>query len=298
MNMNQSTNEIIQPMSAIAVLSHEEQRKLIRSSYQHPYGIFVRLPMFTGLILEELLALSWNNLNVYNSRLFVQKAQTPTDTESGIRQTNAPRFIPLLPHVLSDMLEWQETQRHACVSLPPVYGYRIPVTMFLDGHPATTESLQEIFAQILQISGIANYPFSVLRDTFAVRCLEQGMNPQTLSVILGDPDAANTYAQFKASREAANMAIMETLFTVQPSNAADIAYPIIITPQRNGCAMLYAPDFPETACYTEDLANGLRELRYRMEDDLHNSYYPPVPTPAYRIPCRPEEFVIQMCLEV
>lgn len=296
MNHNQSVTTPISPMTEMIILSHEEQRKLIHASYQHQYGVFIRLAMFTGLSTEELLGLCWDDVDEYGSRLRIRRIHNISGTEPVMMQCHAPRFVPLLPYVLNDLLEWREIQRHANVSIPPMYVYHLPVTLTLEGQPSTMESLLEVYSQILAVSGVGNYPFHILRNTFAIRCLEQGMHPQTLSVILGDSTAANTYAQFAVSRQAANRAAMETLYSVQSPNASTIAYPVIITPQENGCAMLYSPNFPETACYCDNLAEALIEMRDRMEDDLHNSYYPPIPMAVSRIPRRPNEFIIMMCL--
>lgn len=62
--------------------------------------------------------------------------------------------------------------------------------------------------------------------------------------------------------------------------------------------MLFSPDFPEIACYCDNLAEALIEMRDRMEDDLHNSNYPPIPLSVSSIPRRPNEFVILMCLNL
>lgn len=298
MNQNQSVNVNTTPITELTILSQEEQRRLIQGSYQHQYGVFIRLAMFTGLRAEELLGLCWDDVDEYSSRLCIRRIQKSTDTDPLMVQCPSPRFVPFLPYVRNDLLEWREIQRHANISIPSVYVYHLPVTMMLEGKPATMDSLQEVYSQILALSGVANYPFCALRETFAVRCLEQGMHPQTLAVILGDSDAATAYAQFELSRQATNRAAMETLYSVQSPNAETLAYPVIITPQENGCALLYAPNFPETARYCDNLIEGLIDMRNRMEDDLYNSCYPPIPMSVARIPRRPHEFIIMMSLNL
>ena len=296
MNQNQSVNVSKTPITELTILSHEEQRRLIQGSYQHQYGVFIRLALFTGLSSEELLGLCWDDVDEYGSRLRIRRIQKSAGNDSLMMQCHSPRFVPMLPYARNDLLEWHEIQRHAHISIPPIYGYHIPITMTFDGRPSTIDSLQEVYSQILSLSGVANYPFCALRDTFAVRCLEQGMHPQTLSIILGNPAAANTYAQFAVSRQAANRAAMETLYSVQPPNAVTMAYPVIISLQENGCALLFSPDFPETARYSDNLTEGLIDMHDRMEEDLHNSYYPPIPMAVSRIPRRPNEIIIMMCL--
>ena len=73
MNQNQSVNVNTHPITELTILSHEEQRRLIQGSYQHQYGFFIRLAMFTGLRAEELLGLRWDDVGEYSSRLRIRR---------------------------------------------------------------------------------------------------------------------------------------------------------------------------------------------------------------------------------
>jgi site-specific recombinase XerD len=48
----------------------------------------------------------------------------------------------------------------------------------------------------MRIHGIGDYPFIALRHTFAMRCLEQGFEIETLSEILGHADVTTTVALY------------------------------------------------------------------------------------------------------
>lgn len=291
MNQIQMTETKANPSQSVKILSHEDQRKLIQGSYQHPGGIFVRLALFTGLRSEELLSLSWTDVDVYGSRICIR----PAKNDMGVKP-NYPRYVPLMPYVLHDLLEWQEVQRHSFVPPIPFSPYKIPVCTTLEGKPMTQEMLYEYFRNILRRSYVADYPFCSLRETFAIRCLEQGMSPKTLGAIMGDPEAASTYAQFIVSPYDANRAAMETLYSIYTPNAEVLAYPVIVTLLEDQRIMLYAPDFPETVRYCDNLAEGLLRMRERMEEDLHNSYFPPAPVSVARLCRKPNEFIILMCL--
>lgn len=49
----------------IKILKRDEQAALIRGSYGHRYGVFVRLTLFTGIRLGELLGLKWEDVDIF-----------------------------------------------------------------------------------------------------------------------------------------------------------------------------------------------------------------------------------------
>lgn len=57
----------------IEILTRDEQLRLFQASYQHRYGVFIRLVLFTGLRLGELLGLRWEDLDVQSSMLHIRR---------------------------------------------------------------------------------------------------------------------------------------------------------------------------------------------------------------------------------
>ncbi|MCD8353684.1 MAG: phage integrase SAM-like domain-containing protein [Clostridiales bacterium] len=57
----------------IVVLTRDQQYLLIRASYQHRYGVFIRLDLMTGLRLGELLGLRWVDIDFRASILHVNQ---------------------------------------------------------------------------------------------------------------------------------------------------------------------------------------------------------------------------------
>lgn len=110
----------------ITILTRDEQMRLIQGSYQHRYGVFIRLVLFTGIRLGELLGLRWEDVDVQGRRIYIRrtlnrlnKTQKPKNSQEAsteiVIQTpksqNSIRSIPLLPQVLQDLQGWQRVQQ-------------------------------------------------------------------------------------------------------------------------------------------------------------------------------------------
>ena len=100
---------------------------MIRASYQHRYGIFIRLVLSTGIRLGELLGLRWEDVDFGAGMLYIrrtlnrlQKTSLPADyagpkTEIVIQEPktqNSIRTIPLLSVLLQELRQWQAVQAY------------------------------------------------------------------------------------------------------------------------------------------------------------------------------------------
>lgn len=281
----------------INYLSKEEQRKLIHGSYCHQYGVLIRLTMFTGLRIEELLGLQWDDVDMYNKRLFVRHKLAIGGEGLGICQADFPRIIPLIPHVFKDLMKWREERKADVKSIIPFRWHPNSVATLITGYQINWDFLMELFYKIMEFSGLPHYSYSVLRNTFAIRALEQGMKLDILCNIMGDPTAAKTYAQYVPSYNESDIAIMETLLTVQQLDDFEPTYPVVVKRLAHELTQLYAPNFPELTCAGPVLTDGLIIIREKMEDELRNMSSPPVPVPVSDIPCGLGECIIQISLK-
>lgn len=202
----QSGQSIEEIVAGIEVLSHEEQQTIIRESYHHQYGVFIRLALFSGLRMEEMLGLQWDDLDTQGTWLRVRYEQIDDGDGFDLRDARFPRSVPLPAHVHSDLMKWRRIQKKAIAAMPPFFWGCTSVTLLLNGYQMDAEILKSIFRDILRRSNLSNMPFSVLRDTFAARALEQGMSTANLCEILGGPMASEIYGCFKDSQEKTNRA--------------------------------------------------------------------------------------------
>lgn len=298
----------------IIILNRDEQMRLIQGSYQHRYGIFIRLVLFTGIRLGELLGLRWEDVDVQGRRLHIQrtlnrlnktsKPTSPNEASTEIviqtpKSQNSIRSIPLLPQVLQDLQGWKRVQENDRLAAGADYndsGFLVTNPLGAYVEPRT---FKDYYNQILVFSGLRHFTFHALRHTFASRAMEQGMDAKTLSVILGHASVSftlDTYAHVLDDHKQEGMALMGELFAMQPPSVADITYPVLVTQLPDGTAELTMPDFPEINCNSTNLMQGLAELREGLQEELRTCFYPPQPTPVNNISCMMGQFVLQLSI--
>lgn len=215
----------------IEVLTREEQQQLMQFSYQHRYGVFIRLTLFTGLRLGELLGLRWEDVDLQIGLLHVRRTlnrlnklaadDTNRTTEIVIqapKSENSIRTIPLLPNIVQDLQAWQQAQLQDAQTAGTAYtASGFVVTNELGGY-IEPDTFRGHYKRLLSAGGFRPFTFHALRHTFATRALEQGMDAKTLSVILGHYSVAftlDTYAHVLDNHKRENMALMAGLFQEQ-----------------------------------------------------------------------------------
>lgn len=215
----------------IEILTRDEQFALMNASYGHRYGVFVRLVLFTGLRLGELLGLRWEDIDFTGGLLYVKrtlnrlnKIDRPIDsneptTEIVIQSPKSPnsiRSVPLLPMVVNDLLMWREVQKQDAVDSADTYADSGMIVTNPFGGIVEPRTFKDYYNQILNLAGLKHFTFHALRHTFASRALEEGMDAKTLSVILGHSSVAFTldrYAHVLVDHKIEEMNRMQVLFS-------------------------------------------------------------------------------------
>ena len=247
----------------IEILTRDEQLRLFQASYQHRYGVFIRLVLFTGLRLGELLGLRWEDLDVQSSMLHIRRtlnrlnkidrpASPGENTTEIVIQTpktqNSIRSIPLLPAVVQDLMNWRTVQKNDQIATGDRYQDSGMIVTNQSGGYIEPRTFKDYYNQILNIAGLRHLTFHALRHTFASRAMEQGMDVKTLSVLLGHYSVSftlDTYAHVLNDHKVEGMALMEDLYTAESASVHELFYPIIVTMQKEGEMLLEAPDFPQ-----------------------------------------------------
>jgi len=218
------------PKPLITVLTRDEQAKLISGSYAHRYGIFVRLTLFTGLRIGELLGLRWEDIDERGSMLHVRrslnrlaKVKNSSETDSSAteiviqspKSQNSFRSIPLFSGVMLELLAWKKVQQDDAALMGDAYQDSGMIVTNQYGGYIEPRTFKDYYNQILELSGLPHFTFHALRHTFATRALEQGMDAKTLSVLLGHYSVSftlDTYAHVLDSQKKDAMSLMEELF--------------------------------------------------------------------------------------
>lgn len=284
------------PMNGSDVLSLAEQRQLIRGSYCHQYGILIRLMLQVGLRVPELLGLQWDDLDIEHCYLHIRHQYLYCSESGGFRIIPiTPHDVPIPASLLKELEELRDEQRNTLAM------YNLPaqcnsVATTLKGHQMPDWILDYYFKQILRFCGLPNYSLGILRDTFAVNAIVQGMDMETLSSIMGEPNVQYFYAKYKPHRINSVEGQYNAELNDQLLRGMGIAYPIVVKSLPDGLIQLRAPNFPELTYAGPVLAHGLIIMRDRIEEKIRYNVSYPTPVPVTDISCEPDECIIQMCV--
>lgn len=187
----------------------EEQKKLQQCLAGERLGMAILLDLYTGMRMGELLALTWNNVNLSRECGYVRivqsvnrvKNESPNATTKTIMQIDIPktphsiRTIPLLPDIVEELIKYKAAQAQEATA------HGLPVSQYVFTSTAGTwidpRDFQRYFKTLLKRHQIREINVHGLRHTFATRALESGMSPKTLSQILGHANVGftlDTYA--------------------------------------------------------------------------------------------------------
>lgn len=178
---------------------------LRRQSDRRLFG--VRLCLYTGLRIGELLALEWRDIDFDAGTLRVQRTVYRDRGEDGIwrlctdspKSQSSARLIPLPPHILQALYEHRKTAQSRFV-IENKKGGQMPV-----------RSYQYLFEKLTERSGVRKLNFHALRHTFATRALECGMDIRTLSEIMGHKNPSITLNRYAHSMMDTKIAMMHRM---------------------------------------------------------------------------------------
>lgn len=180
----------------VECFSKDEQRKIEQYIYEKKktklFGIL--LCLYTGLRIGELLALTWNDIDLQKGLISVSKScHDGWKNGAYVKIVDTPktlcsdRVIPLPKQLLSKMKEHRKQSAGKYV-----VGGR-------SEYGAQVRSYQKTFELLLKRLRIPHKGFHSLRHTFATRALECGMDVKTLSEILGHKNPTITLKRYAHS---------------------------------------------------------------------------------------------------
>ena len=184
---------------SLLILSLKEEKKFLQELYAHPnpryLGIFLALT--AGLRLGEICGLRWQDFDLENGYIHVRGIQGYLYAVSGEsyewrrktyeESSSSPRDIPLTPEQMA--------------YIAPLVTGHLPEMYFLTNTPDSLQprTLRVYATTVAKNLGLPAVTFKDLRHTFAVRCLEAGIDFITLSKLLGNDNVAgtvNTYMEY------------------------------------------------------------------------------------------------------
>ncbi|AGK95173.1 tyrosine-type recombinase/integrase [Clostridium pasteurianum] len=188
---------------SIKVFTVEEQNKFIEAVGGHRLKALFLLDLGTGLRIGELIALTWNDIDLVNYTLSVNKAIKGTSIFEGdnkkyhlIEQTpktkSSYRTIPFprsLVPILEQYKEKKESEKEKFGNdyIKNEYVFCTPIGSVIDPN-----NLRGMYRRILKKAKIDYKKFHSLRHTYATRLFEAGVPLKTVQTLLGHNDISIT----------------------------------------------------------------------------------------------------------
>lgn len=182
--------------SDIIALSRKDHDAICAASYKHPLGFLIRFLMYTGITMAELLVLSWCDIDLQTNRLYIPQLLIPTNNYYLKHPEVQSRYVPLLPFLREELLEWEFVQKSFCKPYVITAETGAAFATTLTGEPLYPEYLENVFNDVLAMCGLPPVPIRALRDTYAVFVLGCGLNPYSFNEIMGDINAADYYGNY------------------------------------------------------------------------------------------------------
>lgn len=185
---NINLEKIVSPKVDIAnlkILSKKEkarlERRCLRENDLKSLGIIVCL--YTGMRIGELCALKWEDIDLDARLIYIRR----TLQRVYLGSSWSSKIIIGKPKTRSSIRSIPITSKLYELLSPLKKNYPSDAFFLTGSNEKFLEprNYQYIYKKILRKSNVREYKFHILRHTFASDCIEVGMDPKSLSEILG-----------------------------------------------------------------------------------------------------------------
>lgn len=178
----------------VRALTIEEQKKFLEiakgNSNYNQYAFLLQ----TGLRTGEMIGLKWSDIDFENKVIHIQRSMEYRYSVGEWRvgepkSRSGYRDVPLTNEAIKILLNQKEKLKNI-----KVINMKFADQVFLcrKGEPTKNSAYDTTLFKLCDKAGIERFSMHVLRHTMATRCIEGGMRPKTLQVILGHSNVGIT----------------------------------------------------------------------------------------------------------
>lgn len=179
----------------VAVLTPEQQKKIIDNLPFSVVGVLIRTALATGARLGELLGLSWSDVDFENNVIHIRNGLVKENTFSedgkkivshklvlgALKTQKSKRDIPIAESIASLLKKYKlQQKKFIMVDI-------IPTLVFPSSSGALWDesNARKQYAKFLKSLDIPYIKFHALRHTFATRIMEANVHPKVAQELLG-----------------------------------------------------------------------------------------------------------------
>lgn len=175
------------PSDKKEALTISEQKMFLEGTTGQSYENQYRFVLQTGLRTGELVALQWRNVDFKKKTLTIDRSMEYRYTVGEWRigepkSKSGYRTIPLTEEAIRILKDQKEKNKKIKV-IPMEFAEYI--FLCRKGTPIKNSTYDTSLFKICDKVGMKRFSMHVLRHTFATRCIEAGMKPKTLQMLLG-----------------------------------------------------------------------------------------------------------------
>lgn len=175
-------------------LTIEEQKALVRLIKNHQFANQFLFVLQTGLRVGELIGLKWSDIDFKNKTMTIKRTMeyryNLDDWRVGEpKSETGRRVVPLTDEAIAILNNQRE--KNASLKVIPLE-WKDQVFLGRNGYPKQNSCYAAALYRLSEKAGVKKTSMHILRHTFATRCIEAGMKPKTLQIILGHSNISIT----------------------------------------------------------------------------------------------------------